>query len=57
MSIAFGAALFARPGAGAVTLALMFGLFALIYGVFQICIGVQLRRTGQTLHSVLDRTG
>ena len=57
VSIAFGAALFARPGAGAVTLALMFGLFALIYGVFQICIGVQLRRTGQTLHSVLDRTG
>ena len=36
----------------AVTLALLFGLFALIYGVSQITMGVELRRTGKTLNSV-----
>ena len=53
VSVAFGVVLFARPGVGAVTLALLFGLFSLIYGVSQIVSGVQLRKTGQTLHSVL----
>ncbi len=32
ISIAFGIVLFARPGVGAVTLALLFGLFNLVYG-------------------------
>jgi uncharacterized membrane protein HdeD (DUF308 family) len=54
VSIAFGVVLFARPGVGAVTLALLFGLFSLIYGVSQIVMGVELRRTGGTLHSVLE---
>lgn len=54
VSIAFGVVLFARPGIGAVTLALLFGLFSLIYGVSQIVTGVELRRTGGTLHSVLE---
>ena len=31
VSIAFGAVLFAHPGLGAITLALLFGLFSLIY--------------------------
>ena len=53
VSIAFGVVLFARPGIGAVTLALLFGLFSLIYGISQIVTGAELRRTGQTLHSVL----
>jgi uncharacterized membrane protein HdeD (DUF308 family) len=53
VSVAFGVVLFARPGVGAVTLALLFGLFSLIYGVSQIISGVQLRRTGKTLHTVL----
>ena len=53
VSIAFGVVLFARPGIGAVTLALLFGLFSLIYGISQIVAGAELRRTGQTLHSVL----
>jgi uncharacterized membrane protein HdeD (DUF308 family) len=39
---------------GAVTLALLFGLFALIYGVSQITMGVELRRTGKTLNSVRE---
>ena len=53
VSIAFGVVLFARPGVGAITLALLFGLFSLIYGVSQIVMGAQLRRTGNTLHSIL----
>src|ERR1700761_4519397 len=53
VSIAFGVVLFARPNVGAVTLALLFGLFSLIYGVSQIVMGTQLRRTGNTLHSIL----
>ncbi len=53
VSILFGVLLFARPGVGAVTLALLFGLFSLIYGVSQIVVGAQLRRTGNTLHSIL----
>ena len=54
MSIAFGVVIFARPNVGAVTLALLFGLYSLIYGVSQITTGVELRRTGQTLDKVLD---
>src|SRR5262252_3694744 len=53
ISIAFGVVLAARPDIGAVTLALLFGLFSLIYGVSEIVIGVQMRRTGQTLQAVL----
>jgi len=45
--------LFARPGIGAVTLALLFGLFSLIYGVSAIVVGNELHRTGKTLQSVL----
>ena len=54
VSIAFGVVLFARPNVGAVTLALLFGLFSLIYGVSQIITGFELRRTGQSLDQVLD---
>jgi uncharacterized membrane protein HdeD (DUF308 family) len=54
ISVAFGVVLFARPGVGAVTLALLFGFFALIYGVSQIILGVETRRTGKTLDSVLE---
>jgi uncharacterized membrane protein HdeD (DUF308 family) len=53
VSVVFGVLLFARPGVGAVTLALLFGLFSLIYGISQIVTGTQLRRTGKSLHSVL----
>jgi uncharacterized membrane protein HdeD (DUF308 family) len=54
VSVAFGVVLFARPGVGAVTLALMFGLFSLVYGISQITLGIQLLQTGQTVHSVLE---
>jgi len=44
VSVAFGVVLFARPGLGAVTLALLFGLYAMIYGFSQITAGTQLRQ-------------
>ena len=46
----------ARPDIGAVTLALLFGLFSMAYGVSEIVVGVQMRRTGQTLQAVLHDT-
>jgi uncharacterized membrane protein HdeD (DUF308 family) len=52
VSIAFGVVLFSRPGVGAITLALLYGLFSLTYGTSQIVMGVQGRRTEPTLHSV-----
>ena len=53
VSVAFGVLLFARPNVGAVTLALLFGLFSLIYGICEITLGAQLRRTGRTLQPML----
>jgi len=53
VSIAFGVVLAARPDVGAVTIALLFGLFSMIYGVSDIVAGVQMRRAGKALHAVL----
>jgi uncharacterized membrane protein HdeD (DUF308 family) len=53
ISIAFGVVLSSRPDIGAVSLALLFGLYSLIYGVSEITLGVQMRRTGRSLQSVL----
>jgi uncharacterized membrane protein HdeD (DUF308 family) len=48
-SAAFGVVLCARPGIGAITLALLFGLFNLIAGTWMLAGGTELRRTGKTL--------
>ena len=50
--IAFGATIFARPGIGAVTFALLFGLFSLVYGISQIMRGVEARSPRDALHAV-----
>ena len=52
VSIAFGVVLAVRPDIGALTLALLFGLYSLIYGISQIILGVQLRKAGTTLRSL-----
>ncbi len=52
ITAAFGVVLCARPGLGAVTLALLFGLFNLIAGTWMLAQGTELRRTGKTLHPV-----
>ena len=49
-SVAFGVVLFARPGIGAVTIALLFGLFNLIAGGWMVMDGIELRRAGKVLH-------
>jgi len=57
VSVAFGVVLFARPGMGAITLALLFGLFNLIYGAWTLVQGIELRHTGKTLQSAVpERT-
>jgi uncharacterized membrane protein HdeD (DUF308 family) len=43
----FGVVLFAHPNVGAVTLALLFGLFTLIYGFSQLTMGIEVCRAGQ----------
>ena len=48
-SAAFGVVLCARPGLGAITLALLFGLFNLIAGTWMLVQGTELRRAGKTL--------
>jgi uncharacterized membrane protein HdeD (DUF308 family) len=50
--IAFGVVLFARPGLGAVTLAILFGLFSLFSGATLITKGIDVRRTERSLHQV-----
>jgi uncharacterized membrane protein HdeD (DUF308 family) len=52
VSVAFGVVLFARPDMGAISLALLFGMFSLIYGVWQLTVGIDLRQTGKSLHGV-----
>ena len=52
VTIAFGVVLCARPGIGAITLALLFGLFNLTFGIWTLAQGIELRRTSKTLHSV-----
>ena len=45
VTVLFGLVVLARPGIGALTLALLFGLFNLIYGVWQIAFGAELHNT------------
>jgi hypothetical protein len=54
VSIAFGVVLSARPDIGAVTFALRFGLYSLIYGVSEIMLGVQMCQT-RTLQPLLHQ--
>jgi uncharacterized membrane protein HdeD (DUF308 family) len=44
VAVAFGVLLFARPGVGAITLALLFGLFSLVFGISRITLGAHLRQ-------------
>jgi uncharacterized membrane protein HdeD (DUF308 family) len=59
VSIAFGVVLAARPGIGAVTLALLFGLFSLVFGSTEIALGIDVHRggkAGEHLRSVIADT-
>ena len=54
VSILFGVVLFAHPNIGAVTLALLFGLFTLIYGFSQITMGIEVRRASKAVDSAMQ---
>ena len=53
VSTAFGVVLFAHPDSGAITLALLFGLFNLISGTWMIVHGIELRGTDARLRSLV----
>jgi len=53
VSTAFGVVLFAYPDSGAITLALLFGLFNLISGSWMIVHGIELRGTDARLRSLV----
>jgi uncharacterized membrane protein HdeD (DUF308 family) len=48
-TVAFGVVLCARPGVGAVVLALLFGLYSLISGAWMLVQGIEVRRAGKAL--------
>jgi uncharacterized membrane protein HdeD (DUF308 family) len=52
LAIAFGVVLSSRPDIGAVTLALLYGLFSLTIGVSQIVMGIEARRGSSTLDAL-----
>jgi len=56
VSVAFGVVLFARPDMGAISLALLFGLFNLIAGSWMLVRGIELRRTDAEVHSLVVPT-
>jgi len=51
VSVAFGVLLFARPDMGAVTLALLFGLFNVMVGTWLLVQVIELRSARRNLHS------
>jgi len=55
LSLAFGAIVIDRPGLGALTIALLFGLYSIASGVTAIVQGNELHRTANVLHSVQSR--
>ena len=57
VSVAFGVLLFARPDVGAITLALLFGLFNLVYGTWALVQGIELRHTRKAVQSAAGGTG
>lgn len=55
VSVAFGVVLLARPDMGAITLALLFGLFNLISGSWMVVRAIELRRADAKLYSLVPR--
>jgi uncharacterized membrane protein HdeD (DUF308 family) len=49
VSVALGVVLAIRPDIGALTLATVFGLFGIVYGITAITLAVQARRVGSTV--------
>jgi len=56
VSIALGVVLAIRPDIGALTLATVFGLFSIVYGIATITIGAQVRRAGKATNQLTHET-
>ena len=56
VSTAFGVVLFAHPGMGTISLALLFGFFNLIAGSGMLVRGIEVRRTNSRLHTLVPPT-
>jgi uncharacterized membrane protein HdeD (DUF308 family) len=54
VSIALGIVLFIRPDIGAVSLATVFGLFSIVYGVSAVVLSFQARKLGAATHRLVD---
>jgi uncharacterized membrane protein HdeD (DUF308 family) len=54
VSIALGVVLFVRPDVGALSLASVFGLFAIVYGVSAVVLSMQARRATGAVHRLVD---
>jgi uncharacterized membrane protein HdeD (DUF308 family) len=54
VSIALGVVLFIRPDIGALSLATVFGLFAIVYGVSTVVLSMQARKVSGTVHRLVD---
>jgi uncharacterized membrane protein HdeD (DUF308 family) len=57
VSVAFGVVVMVRPAIGALTLALLFGLFSLTYGIWQIAVGIEMRGGRRALKSTDPTAG
>jgi uncharacterized membrane protein HdeD (DUF308 family) len=55
VSVAFGVVLLAHPGVGAFTLALLFGLFNLVYGARALVQGIEMRHTRNAVYSAVSQ--
>jgi uncharacterized membrane protein HdeD (DUF308 family) len=54
ISIALGIVLFIRPDIGAVSLATVFGLYAIVYGVSVAVLSFQARKAGSVVRDIVD---
>jgi len=54
VSIALGIVLFIRPDVGALSLASVFGLFAIVYGVSTVVLSMQARKVAGSVHRLVD---
>jgi len=57
VSIALGIVLAIRPDIGAVSLAAVFGLFSIVYGISTLVLSAQLRKTGSATQNLAESVG
>ena len=54
VSMAFGAVLAVRPDEGAVTLAIVFGMFSIVSGISALVLSAQMKRSHDTAERLVD---